>query len=94
MRLSEERTAKIARQMADALLDEEHVDLEIDEDRFRFLIENKLLEQLKLEDVIDEEAAQWIHQHKPRLVDGTPEFEIELDKIKKTLADTKGYVLY
>jgi len=94
MRLSEDRTARLAHRIADSLLDDEHVDLEIDEDRFRFLIENKLLEQLQLEDKIDEEAALWIHKHKPRLVDGTPEFEIELDKTKKKLADSKGYVLY
>lgn len=94
MRLSEERVAMLARRITDQLLDEEHVDLQIAEDRFRFLVESKLLEQLGLEDRIDEEAAVWIHRHKPGLVDGTPEFEIELEKAKKKLADSKGYVLY
>lgn len=94
MRLSEERVAKLAREITETLLDEEHVDLQIDEDRFQHLIESKLTEQLVLEDQIDEEAAAWVHRHKPNLVDGTPEFEIELDKAKKNLADSKGYVLY
>lgn len=94
MRLSEERIARIAGQITDQLLDEEHVDLQIDEDRFRFLIESKLLEQLMLEDTIDEEAAAWVHRHKPGLVDGTPEFDIELEKAKKNVANSKGYVLY
>ena len=94
MRLSEERVAKLAREICETLLDEEHVDLEIDEDRFQHLVESKLLEQLMLEDQIDEEAAVWVHRHKPNLVDGTPEFDIELEKAKKNVADSKGYVLY
>ncbi|MBC8426847.1 DUF507 family protein [bacterium] len=94
MRLSEERIQGIAAQIVDTLLDDEHVDLEVAEDRFRFLVENKITELLRLEDEIDEEAAAWIHQNKSYLEDGTPEFEVELEKIKKNLADAKGYVLY
>lgn len=94
MRLSEERIQGIAAQIVDTLLDDEHVDLEVAEDRFRFLVESKITELLRLEDEIDEEAAAWIHQNKSYLEDGTPEFEVELEKIKKNLADAKGYVLY
>ncbi len=94
MRLSEERIQGIAAQIVDTLLDEEHVDLEVAEDRFRFLVESKITEMLRLEDEIDEEAAAWIHQNKSYLEDGSPEFEVELEKVKKNLADAKGYVLY
>ena len=94
MRLSEDRTQIIAAGIANALLDDEHIDLEMAEDRFQGLIEGKLLEILRMEDQIDEEAAAWIHQHKSYLEDGTPEFEVELEKIKKNVADSKGYVLY
>ncbi|MBU0741044.1 DUF507 family protein [bacterium] len=94
MRLSEERIQKIAVQIADTLLDEEHVDLVIAEDRFTHLIESKITELLRVEDEIDEEAAAWIHLNKSYLEDGTPEFEVELEKVKKNLADSKGYVLY
>jgi hypothetical protein len=94
MRLSEERTQILAKGICDALLDDEHVDLEMDEDRFKVMIEGKLLEILRIEDQIDEEAAAWIHTNKSYLEDGTPEFEVELEKIKKDIADSKGYVLY
>jgi hypothetical protein len=94
MRLSEERIQGLAAQIVDTLLDEEHVDLEIAEDRFAFLVESRLAELLRIEDEIDEEAAAWIHQNKSYLEDGSPEFEVELEKVKKNLADAKGYVLY
>jgi len=94
VRLSEERVEILAKKITDIMLDDEHVDLEIGEDRFLGMIEGKLLEILRLEDQIDEEAAAWIHEHKSYLEDGTPDFEIELEKIKKNIADSKGYVLY
>ena len=94
MRLSDERIAHLAKLIADELLNEEHVDLEIDEDRFQFLIEDKITQLLRTEDQIDEEAAAWMHQHKPNLEDGSYEFEIELERVKKTLAEQKGYLLY
>ena len=94
MRLSEERIQKISRQIMDTLLDEEHVDLEIGEDRFVVQIEGKLTELLRMEDEIDEEAARWIHVNKSYLEDGTAEFEVELEKVKKNIADSRGYVLY
>ncbi len=94
MRLTEERIQVLARSIVDALLDEEHVDLEIDEDRFRTLVEGVILNDLRIEDEIDEEATAWVHKNKSFLEDGSPEFELELDKVKKDLAATRGYVMY
>ena len=94
MRLSEERIAHLAKKIADELLDEEHVDLEISEDRFLHLIESKITQLLQIEDEIDEEASAWMHKHKPNLEDGSHEFEIELERVKKTLAEQRGYLLY
>ena len=94
MRLSEERITALAKRIANELLDEEHGDLEIDEDRFEFVIENRIIQILKIEDEIDEEASGWMHQHKPKLQDGSHEFEIELERVKKMLADQRGYILY
>ena len=93
MRLSEERIAVLARRIADSLLDEEVVDLEIAEDRFVFLIESLLIQDLKLEDQIDEEATAWLLQHKPYLEEGASEWEIELDRKKEDLAVSKGYLI-
>ncbi|MFO7653801.1 MAG: DUF507 family protein [Candidatus Krumholzibacteriia bacterium] len=94
MRLSEERVSVIARQVADALLDEELVDLEITEERFIFLIESLLLQDLKLEDEIDEQAAAFILKHKPHLEEGSTEWEIELERKKEDLAVARGYVVH
>ena len=46
MRLSEDRVAVIARDVANTLLDEELVDLEIEEDRFIFLLESLIIKDL------------------------------------------------
>lgn len=93
MRLSEERVAVLARQICNTLLDEELVDLEIAEDRFVFLVESLILEDLRTEDQIDEEAAAWLQKHRSYLQDGTPDWEIALDKVKEDLAIAKGYVI-
>ena len=70
MRISEERTQILASGIANALLDDEHVDLEMDEGRFQVMIEGKLLEILRIEDQIDEEAAAWIIENRPYLIHG------------------------
>lgn len=94
MRLSEERISELAKSISDSLLDEEHVDLEIAEDRFQDFVEAMILKDLQTEDEIDEEAAGWLHKNKPYLEDGSPEFEVELERTKKDLAASRGYVLY
>jgi hypothetical protein len=93
MRLSEERVAVIAREVANTLLDEELVDLEMDEDRFVFLLESLILKDLRIEDEIDEEAAAWLRKHRARLEEGTTEWQVELDRVKEELAVARGYVI-
>jgi hypothetical protein len=94
MRLSEERIAVLARNTCDRLLDEELIDLEIDEERFFFLVEQLMLQDLRMEDQIDEEAASWLQKHRPYLQDGTPDWEIALEKVKEDIAISKGYVIH
>lgn len=93
MRLSEERVAVIAREIADTLLDEELVDLEIDEDRFVFLVESLLLRDFQIEDELDEEATAWLRKHRSRLEEGSTEWDIELERAKEELAVARGYVI-
>jgi len=93
MRLSEERVAVIARDIVDALLDDEMVDLEIEEDRFLFLVESLILRDLQIEDELDEEATAWLHKHRSRLEEGSTEWEIELERAKEELAVARGYVI-
>ena len=93
MRISEERISALARQICDALLDEDLIDLEISEERFYFLVEQLILQDMRLEDKIDEEAATRLRKQKPYLQDGTPDWEVALEKVKEDLANSKGYVI-
>ncbi|HOX26596.1 MAG TPA: DUF507 family protein [Candidatus Krumholzibacteria bacterium] len=93
MRLSEERVAVIARKIADALLDDELIDLELEEDRFVFLLESFLLKDLRIEDEIDEEATAWLKKHRAHLEEGSTEWEVQMDRVKEELAVARGYVI-
>lgn len=93
MRLSEERVAVIARDIANTLLDEEMVDLEIEEDRFIFLIESLFLKDLATEGEIEEEATAWLKQNRRHVEEGSTEWEVEMDRIKEELAVARGYVI-
>ena len=94
MRLSEERVALLAREITDKLLDEELVDLEIDEDRFIFLVETLLLKDLRIEDEIDEEATAFLLKNKPNLEEGSTEWSVELERKKEELSIARGYVSF
>lgn len=93
MRLSEERVNVIAREICNTLLDEELVDLEIDEDRFEFLVANLIIKDMLIEGEIDEEATAWLHKHRAHLEEGTTEWDIEMERIKDELAVSRGYVI-
>ena len=94
MRLTEERIAVLARTIAERLLDEEHVDLEIEEDRFRFLINSLILQDLKIEDEIDEEATAFLLKNKPQLEEGSTEWEVEMERKKEEFSIARGYVAF
>lgn len=94
MRLSEERVAIIARRITDKLLDDELVDLEIDEDRFKFLIETLIIRDLKIEDEIDEEATAFLLKNRPKLEEGSTEWSVELERKKEELSVARGYVSF
>lgn len=94
MRLSEERVAVLARKICDGLLDEELVDLEIDENDFRFMIENLIMRDLKIEDEIDEEATVFLLKNKPNLEEGSTEWGVELERKKEEFSIARGYVSF
>lgn len=93
MRLSEERVDVIAREICNTLLDEELVDLEIDEDRFEFLVANLIIKDMLIEGEIDEEATAWLRKHRAHLEESTTEWDIEMERIKDELAVSRGYVI-
>lgn len=94
MRLTEERIAVLARSISDHMLDDELIDLEIDEDRFVFLLQNLILRDLKIEDEIDEEATTFLLKNKPNLEEGSTEWEVEMERKKEEFSIARGYVSY
>lgn len=94
MRLTEERIAVLARSISDRLLDEELIDLEIDEDRLVFLIQDLILRDLKMEDEIDEEATAFLLKNRPTLEEGSTEWEVEMERKKEEFSIARGYVSY
>ncbi len=93
MRISEDRTGVIARNIVNNLLDEELVDLEIGEDQFTFLIESLMIQDLKVEDEIDEIASTFLLKTKPYLQEGSTEWEIAMDQQREKLAIDRGYII-
>jgi hypothetical protein len=93
MRLSEERIAHLARSIANSLLDDELIDLEIDEPKFVHLVESLIVQDLKIEDTIDEDATAWLKEHRPHIEEGSTEWEIQMDRVKEDLAVSRGYVI-
>ena len=94
MRLSEERIAVLARVITDRLLDEELIDLEISEDKLVFLIESLITQDLKIEDEIDEEATTFLLKNKPKLEEGSTEWEVEYERQKEEFSIARGYVSF
>lgn len=94
MRLSEERVAVLARRITDNLLDEELIDLEIDEEGFRSLLERVIIQDMMIEGEIDEEATAFLLKNKPNLEEGSTAWEVELERKKEELSISRGYVSY
>ncbi|MFN2371781.1 MAG: DUF507 family protein [Candidatus Krumholzibacteriia bacterium] len=94
MRLSEERIAVLAKLITDRLLDDELVDLEIDERDFRYLVEGLITRDLQIEDEIDEEATAFLLRNRTHLEEGSTEWEVELERKKEDLANSRGYTMF
>lgn len=93
MRLSEERIEVIAKRIAERLLDEELVDITLSERAFHDLIETWITHDLEIEDQINEEAAARVETYQRKIVHGSSEWEILVEKAKEELARARGYVI-
>ena len=94
MRLSEERVAVVARLIVNNLLDDELIDLEIDENGFKNLVENLIIKDMMVEGEIDEEATAFLLKNNPNLEEGSTAWEVELERKKEELSVVRGYVSY
>ena len=86
--------AILARRITDRLLDDELVDLEIDEDRFIYLIESLIVRDLQIESEIDEEVTAFLLKNKPQLEEGSTGWSVEFERKKEELSVARGYVSY
>jgi hypothetical protein len=94
VRLSEERISLLARRITDRLLDDELVDLEIDEDRFTFLVESLIIRDLQIEAEIDEEVTAFLLKNKSQIEEGSTEWGVEFERKKEELSVARGYVSF
>ena len=93
MRLSEERVEILAARIVNRLLDEELVDITLSERAFEDVIETWITHDLEIEDQINEEAAARVDSYQRKIVHGSSEWEILIDKAKDELARSRGYVI-
>jgi len=93
VRLSEERIDIIAARIADRLLDEELVDITMSERAFQDTLETWITRDLEIEDQINEEAAARVESYQRKIVHGSSEWEILVEKAKEELARSRGYVI-
>jgi len=93
VRLSEERIEILASRIVNRLLDEELVDITLTERAFEDIIETWIIHDLEIEDQINEEAAARVERYKRKIIHGSSEWEILIDKAKDELARARGYVI-
>lgn len=93
MRLSENRVRSLAFRMAKRMLDEGAVDPAIGTQNLSSLIAQVLINDLRVEDEIDEEARARVSKY-PRLPPpGSGEYEAAFQNEKRAVAKRRGYPL-
>jgi len=93
MRLNDRRIESISTSIVDRLAEEEMLDLTISEEDLVVLVANVIESDLSIEDELQEEAVNWLRQHRKNLEEGSSPWEIELERQREQLAIRRGYVL-
>lgn len=93
MRLSEERVHDIARKIAADLLASGAVEAPRGERNLAALVAQALINDLRMEDRIDEEARAKLARQRSAPPAGSPEYEALFLKAKEEIAREKGYPL-
>ena len=84
---------KIATDIVDRLAEDELVDLTLDEKDLAEQIASLLLSDLLKENLIRQEALDWLVRHQPQLEPGTTTWSIKLEKKREEIAISNAYVL-
>ena len=93
MRLSEERVRQIADRIVDVLYDDELIDYAGRLEALIVRVEKTILEDLKMEDRISQEAADRLKTYSREIVPGTAEWMILHEQAKEELAIKYNYYL-
>lgn len=92
MKLTPEKIAFLAGQVADRLLDDDLLDFKMPEVRFRAGLQHVIEEDLRIEDEIANEAIARIESYKRDIPYGTDEWRILFERFFKEIAERRGYV--
>lgn len=94
MRLSEERIESIASQITDALINNKLVELKVkNKKQVQAFIEKIILEDLKIEDEIEEEARKTLAAYEKRFDPSSPQYQITFLQMKERIAKRRNYIL-
>lgn len=93
MRLREDRVRQIADRITDALYDDEHIEFAGKLESLMVKVEKVIMDDLKMEDRISQEAADRLKTYSREITPGTAEWLILHEKAKEELAIKYNYYL-
>jgi len=93
MRLREDRVRQIADRITDALYDDEHIEFAGKLQALMVKVEKVIMDDLKMEDRISQEAADRLKTYSREITPGTAEWLILHEKAKEELAIKYNYYL-
>lgn len=91
MRFSEQRIQHLARQMADAMIEQQAVDPKIGRANLSSLIAQVMINDLRVEDEIDGEVRDRLSRQRNLPPQGTGEYEAMFEKVKREIAQRRGW---
>ena len=93
MRLSEERVHFIAEQIAEQLLKKRLIATSLPKHSIIRIISRTIIEDLKVEDEINEEAREMISHMKREIPEGSSEWESTYTRLKEEIAKRRNYLI-
>lgn len=93
MRISEKKINRITRQIVETLSKDKNVKLQTDLNTLEAEIKFVILEDLKEEDAIEEEAKKILEKHSNIIARENVDFQTLLNKAKTQIARQRGFVL-
>ena len=93
MRLTEKRIDRLADRIVDTLLEEDLIDFKPTTKQMVIEVSRFIANDLAMEDEITNEAMARIATYSRKIVEGSTEWMLLLNKHKEEIANKKGYIL-